>query len=91
MNENITRTYKKTHSGAKNVIDREAKGIANTLGLCDRMDRFADSHAFVSLKDHKPDFRSNPKYRLINPAKGEMGHVSKSILERVVAAVAEST
>ena len=91
LNDNITKTYKKTHAGAKDVIDCEAKGIATTLGLCDRMDRFADSYAFVSLKDHKTDFHSNPKYRLINPAKGEMGHVSKIILQRVVATVPEST
>ena len=89
LNDNITHTYKKTHNGAIDTIDREAKRIASTLGLSDRMDRFADRHAFVSLKDHKEDFRTNPKCRLINPAKGEMGHVSKAILERAVAAVTE--
>ena len=91
MNDNITQTYKRTHDSAKDNIDREAKRIANTLGLADRMDRFADKHAFVTLKDHKDDFRSKPKCRLINPAKGEMGHISKAILEKVVAAVTETT
>ena len=43
------------------------------------------------MKDHKDDFQTNPKCRLINPAKGEMGHVSKAILERVVAAVTEAS
>ena len=40
----------------------------------------AEAEAFISLKDHKDNFESNPKYRLINPAKTELGKVSKIIL-----------
>ena len=43
----------------------------------------AKSNAFVSLKDHKPNFSSNPKCRLINPAKSEMGKISKYFLEQL--------
>ena len=34
-------------------------------------------------KDHKPNFGSNPKCRLINPTKTEIGKISKQILERI--------
>ena len=39
--------------------------------------------AFISLKDHKPDFKNHPKCRLINPAKSQLGKVSKAILDKI--------
>ena len=91
LRDNITQTYKKTHPATKDGIDREAKQIAHDLNLGDRMERYADKQAFVTLKDHKDNFRANPKCRLINPAKSEMGHVSKSFLESAVREVSEKT
>ena len=38
---------------------------------------------FITIKDHKDDFRSNPKYRLLNPTKSNLGKISKSILQKV--------
>ena len=55
------------------------------------MERLAEKPAFVTLKDHKEQFRTDPKCRLINPAKSEMGHVSKTMLEDVIANVKEAT
>ena len=72
-------------------FDREAKEIAQDLNLGDRMERYADKQAFITLKDHKYNFRANPKCRLINPAKSEMGHVSKSFLENAVREVSEKS
>ena len=43
--------------------------------------------AFITLKDHKDNFASKPTCRLINPATSELGHVSKSMLERIVSDV----
>ena len=39
--------------------------------------------AFISLKDHKQNFESNPKCRLINPAKSDLGKISKLILDKI--------
>ena len=39
--------------------------------------------AFITLKDHKDNFNNNSKCRLINPAKPQIGRVSKSILDRI--------
>ena len=39
---------------------------------------------FVTLKDNKDNFRSNPTRRLINPSKSELGKVSKQLLEKTL-------
>lgn len=36
----------------------------------------------MTLKGHKQNFRTNPKWRLINPTKSEQGKVSR-MLERI--------
>ena len=43
----------------------------------------AETEAFITLKDHKENFDSHPKCRLINPAKSELGRVSKVILDSI--------
>ena len=47
--------------------------------------------AYVTLKDHKPNFNNNPSCRLINPSKIEIGKISKQILSRVVNDIKEKT
>ena len=47
--------------------------------------------AFITLKDHKPNFANNPTCRLINPSKSEIGIVSKKILQRVNAKIVSAT
>ena len=91
LNDNITATYKRSDLHTRDTIDDEAKTLANSLGLSDKMERFAERHAQVSLKDHKDNFRTNPKCRLINPAKSEMGRVSKVILANIISSVTDST
>ena len=81
LTDNISKTYKKTEHDIYNKINKEAKTIANNYGVSERVDCLAKSNAFVSLKDHKSNFSSNPKCRLINPAKSEMGKISKYFLE----------
>ena len=42
-------------------------------------DCLAKSNTFISLKDHKPNFSSNPKCCLINPAKSEIEKMRKLV------------
>ena len=91
LNENITKNYKKSCDDTKNKIDREGKGIASKLELDDRMEIYAEREAFITLKDHKENFRSKPTCRLINPAKTEIGIVSKQLVEKINRNVREST
>ena len=37
------------------------------------MDITAKRQCFVTIKDHKDNFRVNPKQRLLNPTKSELG------------------
>ena len=41
----------------------------------------AESNCFIRIKDHKENFLNHPKVRLINPAKNELGRISKTILD----------
>ena len=43
----------------------------------------AKRQCFVTIKDHKEDFRINPKLRLLNPTKSESGVVSQHILQQI--------
>jgi len=59
------------------------------MSFDDRVDTTADKDAFVTLKDHKPNFANKPTCRLINPTKSEIGKVSKKILDRINSAIME--
>ena len=74
-----------------NNINKEAKAIAKSLDLDAKIERYADRRTFITIKDHKPNFPHNLKCRLINPAKSEMGIVSKKYLENIIKSVSEVT
>ena len=61
----------------------EAKHISKKLELDNRIECLAKNTALISLKDHKPNFRSSLPCRLINPSKSNIGKKSKSILDKV--------
>ena len=52
---------------------------------------YLEKEAFVTLKDHKPNFHNHPTCRLINPTKSEIGAISKHILDDINASVITST
>ena len=87
----INKSYKKCNADIKSEIDSEARTIASSLNLADRIEKFAEKDSFITLKDHKENFQNHPTCRLINPAKSEMGHISKTLLERIVSKVAEQS
>ena len=61
----------------------EAKSISTKLKISDRVERIARTPPFVTLKDHKDNFRSNPTCLLINPSKNELGKVSKQLVGKI--------
>jgi len=91
LNDKITSSYAKQGDGAKEAIDAEAKIVAEKLGIADRAEAFAKRDAYITLKDHKENFPNNPKCRLINPAKGEIGIVSKNLLQSINSKVSSAT
>ena len=91
LRDNITKTYKKTGTNIKDNIDNEAANIAKSFHIQDRVERYANRNAFLTLKDHKENFRSNTKCRLLNPSKSETGLISKTFLERIINDIKRST
>lgn len=55
-------------------INQEARDIAFKLGIVDRIPK---KEAFIMLEGHKTNLASNSKCWLMNPAKSEIGEVSK--------------
>ena len=83
LEKNITTSYKKAQPETTQAIHKQNKDIATKRGIDDRVDTTANKDAFITLKDHKPNFTNKPTCRLINPTKSEIGKVSKGILDRI--------
>ena len=91
IEKNITAAYRKAAPGTTERIKEEAVGIAARLDLSGRMQQYETSQAFILLKDHKPNFETDLPCRLINPAKSDIGRVSKVILEQTTAIIRSNT
>ena len=79
----ITSTYKKTNSKIKDQINAKGKQLMKNSDTISRMEINNENNCFFTLKDHKENFINNPTVRLINPAKNELGRISKSILDQI--------
>ena len=91
LRENITSKYKLAPVDSVSNINRELKLIASRLGIGDRLETMNKTNAFITLKDHKENFENNPKCRLINSAKSQLGIVSKQILDKINSIVRQHT
>ena len=91
LNNNITKEYKKAKDAAVKKLNNEDKAIAKQLEIEDKVYSLSKREAFVTMKDHKDNFMNNPKCRLINPTKSELGKVSKQILTKIVTALRMKT
>ena len=83
MSNAITKDYKKAGPNVVNIINKEAAVIADKLGISDRVDQFRLQDPFITIKDHKQDFPARVDTRLINPAKSNIGVISKQILDKI--------
>ena len=83
LRDNITATYQKTEDSTVAKFNKEAKAIASRLKLDDCIERFSTRKAFITLKDHKPNFVNNPKCHLINPTKSDIRMISKKCLDKI--------
>ena len=87
--ENISKTYKKSTVSAIKSVNTEAKAIAKDLNLDVRNEQYNQNRYFITLKDLKENFRNNPKCRLINPAKSDIGIVGKHCIDRINTSIRE--
>ena len=91
LKEAVQKDYKKSKPNFVSKIIKEDKVVATESDIEDRVQKVRCSEAFITLKDHKENFENNPKVRLINPTKSEVGRISKKILENVNCVVKEKT
>ena len=83
LEENVTKTYKKSTERLEKSINLEAKIIAKKLDLVERVECLTKKSAFITLKDLKENFQASLPCRLINPSQSELGKVSKVKLEKI--------
>ena len=67
LKENVTKSYKVSTNDVLEDINSDLSEIANDLTISDRIETMAPKNAFVTVKDHKENFKTNPKFRPINP------------------------
>ena len=61
LQDNINASYKKTDSNTAKKINNEAKAIPKKLKLENRIEILTKKKAFITFKDHKPNFINNSK------------------------------
>ena len=83
MFKEMVKNYKKAPSDLEKELNNEAKMLAHRLGIVDRVEKYNTKNCFITIKDHKSDFKIHPECRLINPAKTQIGRISKIIVQEI--------
>ena len=91
LQNNITKDYKKARQGVIENVGKKDKEIANKLELSDRNYATCKKEVFYTLKDHKDNFKNNPKIRLLNPPNPELSKIIEQILSKIILKVKEKS
>ena len=83
VDKEVLKEYKKANSTEILAVKNCEIDIVKKLKLEDRVMETSERQCFATLKDHKDNFVNNPKVRLIDPMKSDVGKVSKQILEKI--------
>ena len=83
----VTSNYKTANNTIKKKINMAGKQILENNEFLNRIETNGENNCFFTLKDHKDNFGNNPQVRLINPAKNELGRISKVILDKMNLAI----
>ena len=51
--------------------------------MLNRMLTNGSNDGFIMLKDHKVNFKNNPKVSVVNPEKNKKGQISKKIVNKI--------
>ena len=81
--ENITKAHQKASDKLEKSVNMDARNIAKSYKLGERIDHLPRSETFITLKDHRDVVYNKPSCRLINPPKKELGKISKKIIEQI--------
>ena len=87
MFKEVVKHYREAPPDVEKELNREAKMLAHRLGIVDRVEKYNTKNCFITIKDHKSDFKTDPECRLINPAKTQISRVSKIIVQDICASL----
>ena len=79
----VTSKYKKTDTCAAANINKEVAKHTREANIIDKIEISGRGNSFITLKDHKKYFLNRPITRLLNSAIGEIGRISKHILQNI--------
>ena len=85
----VTATYRKPNKETERKINCEGIRYAKEANIHDKVEVNGTAICFATLKDHKANFLNHPTRRLINPAKNEIGRISKQILDQINSKICE--
>ena len=68
---------------SSNSSNKLGQKFAKDKGVIGKMETNGTGNCFITLKDHKENSVNNPNTRLLNPAKNEIGRISKDILDNI--------
>ena len=85
----ITSKYKKTDTHTTTNINKEGIKHAKEVSIIDRIEINGTTNSFITLKDHKENSLNRPSTRLLNPAKNEIGRISRRILQNINTTLSE--
>ena len=87
LNDNITKDYEKCTDKTLKDINKEAKILTSNLKIHNRIKKLPLKNAYITVKDHKENFLTHPKCRLINTSKSDIGRICKVKIDCINKAV----
>lgn len=88
IRKEIHKSYKKVNRSTLKQINNEHYLALLPLDIVDKTEPYTPKTPRIILKDHKLNFESNRYVRLICPSKSDLGIVSKTVLSRIIPALA---
>ena len=81
----VTETYKISSQNKVAQVNKDTLNLIQTheAGLETKVEVFTQTEAFISVKDHKNCFPQKVDVRLINPAKPQLGKITKIKLQTI--------
>ena len=86
----VVKYYRKAPPDLEKELNSEAKMLTLRLGIVDRVEKYNTKNCFFTIKDHKSVFKTNPESKFINPAKTQIGRVSKIIVQDICASLRQA-
>ena len=82
-NNNVEKSYKLSSYRTVEQVDKISRNIAESLKLENRIQKHTTSECTFTLKDQKEHFVTRPECRLLNPAKNQLGIITKCKVEEI--------